>query len=78
MRTRAAIATALLAVMCAPLRGSLATAEANMLPPPGFHHLHLNSVDPAAAIHFYTRLARAFIARINAEISRRWARTSAV
>src|SRR3954453_6446567 len=55
MRTRAAIATVLLAVMCAPLGGSPATAEANMLPPPGFHHLHLNSVDPAAAIDFYTR-----------------------
>ena len=27
-----------------------------MLPTPGFHHLHLNSVDPAAAIDFYTRL----------------------
>ena len=26
-----------------------------MLPAPGFHHLHLNSVDPAAAIDFYTR-----------------------
>jgi catechol 2,3-dioxygenase-like lactoylglutathione lyase family enzyme len=26
-----------------------------MLPPPGFHHLHLNSVDPDAAIAFYTR-----------------------
>ena len=26
-----------------------------MLPTPGFHHLHLNSVDPAAAIGFYTR-----------------------
>ena len=26
-----------------------------MLPPPGFHHLHLNSVDPAAAIDFYVR-----------------------
>jgi hypothetical protein len=49
MRTTAAIATVLLAVMCAPGRGSLATAETNMLPPPGFHHLHLNSVDPAAA-----------------------------
>ena len=55
MRTRAAIATVLLAVMCAPGRGSLASAETNMLPPPGFHHLHLNSVDPAAAIDFYTR-----------------------
>src|SRR6266852_1752617 len=27
-----------------------------MLPTPGFHHLHLNSVDPDAAIEFYTRL----------------------
>jgi catechol 2,3-dioxygenase-like lactoylglutathione lyase family enzyme len=26
-----------------------------MLPPPGFHHLHLNSLDPDAAIDFYTR-----------------------
>src|ERR1700674_4328239 len=27
----------------------------NMLPAPGFHHLHLNSVDPEAAIGFYIR-----------------------
>jgi catechol 2,3-dioxygenase-like lactoylglutathione lyase family enzyme len=26
-----------------------------MLPPPGFHHLHLNSVDPDAALDFYVR-----------------------
>lgn len=26
-----------------------------MLPTPGFHHLHLNSVDPNAAIEWYTR-----------------------
>jgi catechol 2,3-dioxygenase-like lactoylglutathione lyase family enzyme len=26
-----------------------------MLSPPGFHHLHLNSVDPDAAIDFYVR-----------------------
>ena len=26
-----------------------------MLPAPGFHHLHLNSVDPEAAIDFYVR-----------------------
>jgi catechol 2,3-dioxygenase-like lactoylglutathione lyase family enzyme len=26
-----------------------------MLPSPGFHHLHLNSVDPDLAIDFYTR-----------------------
>jgi hypothetical protein len=26
-----------------------------MLPAPGFHHLHLNSVDPDAAVAFYAR-----------------------
>ena len=26
-----------------------------MLPAPGFHHLHVNSVDPGAAIEFYVR-----------------------
>ena len=26
-----------------------------MLPAPGFHHLHLNSLDPDAAIDFYVR-----------------------
>jgi catechol 2,3-dioxygenase-like lactoylglutathione lyase family enzyme len=26
-----------------------------MLPAPGFHHLHLNSIDPAAAIDFYVK-----------------------
>ena len=26
-----------------------------MLPAPGFHHLHLNSTDPEAALDFYTR-----------------------
>ena len=25
---------------------------------PGFHHLHLNSVDPDAAVDFYTRSSR--------------------
>ena len=33
---------------------SAATAQAP-LPTPGFHHLHLNSVDPGAAIDFYVR-----------------------
>jgi catechol 2,3-dioxygenase-like lactoylglutathione lyase family enzyme len=34
----------------APVRGQTA-----MLPAPGFHHLHLNSLDPDAAIDYYTR-----------------------
>jgi hypothetical protein len=32
-----------------------ALGQTDMLPAPGFHHLHLNSVDPDAAIAFYTR-----------------------
>src|SRR5881394_3566456 len=32
-----------------------APGQTAMLPPPGFHHLHLNSVDPDAAIDFYVR-----------------------
>src|SRR6185436_20593915 len=32
---------------------TVATGETDMLPAPGFHHLHLNSVDPDAAIAFY-------------------------
>src|SRR3979409_2180809 len=32
-----------------------AIGQTDMLPAPGFHHLHLNSVDPDAAIDFYTR-----------------------
>ncbi len=32
-----------------------AVGQTSMLPAPGFHHLHLNSVDPEAAIAFYTR-----------------------
>jgi catechol 2,3-dioxygenase-like lactoylglutathione lyase family enzyme len=30
-------------------------AQGGPLPPPGFHHLHLNSTNPEAAIDFYTR-----------------------
>lgn len=32
-----------------------ANHPADALPAPGFHHLHLNSVDPDAAIDFYTK-----------------------
>src|ERR1044071_7496476 len=32
-----------------------ATGQTAMLPAPRFHHLHLNSVDPDAAIDFYVR-----------------------
>ena len=35
--------------------GPAAVAQAPPLPAPEFHHLHLNSVNPEAAIDFYTR-----------------------
>jgi catechol 2,3-dioxygenase-like lactoylglutathione lyase family enzyme len=34
---------------------SQTAGQADALPAPGFHHLHLNSVNPEAAIDFYTR-----------------------
>jgi catechol 2,3-dioxygenase-like lactoylglutathione lyase family enzyme len=34
---------------------SWGNAQTDALPPPGFHHLHLNSTDPEAAIDFYTK-----------------------
>jgi catechol 2,3-dioxygenase-like lactoylglutathione lyase family enzyme len=45
------------ALVIAALAASLvpATGQTTVLPPPAFHHLHLNSVDPDAAIDFYTR-----------------------
>ena len=43
-------------VAAAVLAGALHQgAAAQTLPAPGFHHLHLNSVDPEAAIAFYVR-----------------------
>ncbi len=47
---RAAMAAAMVFATQLPAAGQTA-----MLPPPGFHHLRLNSVDPDAAIAFYTR-----------------------
>src|ERR1700691_3200131 len=35
--------------------GHAAMAQPAPLPPPSFHHLMLNTIDPAAAITFYTR-----------------------
>src|SRR5437660_8292174 len=54
MRTRALFAAFLIAATLTPSMTIPATGQTNMLPAPGFHHLHLNSVDPAAAIDFYT------------------------
>jgi len=51
----ALLVAATLLMVAAPGSGAAAQAIADQLPPPGFHHLHLNSVDPDAAIAFYTR-----------------------
>ena len=48
----------LLRVLLAATFSSLTVAQSSdgvALPPPGFHHLHLNSTDPDAAIDFYTK-----------------------
>jgi catechol 2,3-dioxygenase-like lactoylglutathione lyase family enzyme len=37
------------------LASGLVTAQSNALPAPGFHHLHLNSTNPEAAIAFYKK-----------------------
>jgi hypothetical protein len=37
------------------LLAGMAWGQGDALPAPGFHHLHLNSVNPEAAIEFYTR-----------------------
>jgi hypothetical protein len=52
MRSRTLISAAILAL--ALISWNPAGAQ-NMLPAPGFHHLHLNSVNPDAAIDFYLR-----------------------
>jgi catechol 2,3-dioxygenase-like lactoylglutathione lyase family enzyme len=52
IRVRARLLASLFAVsMALPA----AAQGAGALPPPGFHHLHLNSLDPDGAIAFYVR-----------------------
>src|ERR1700732_5425358 len=54
MRSRTQIQSLIVAAMLAAWTQHPAMAQAT-LPAPGFHHLHLNSVDPDAAIAFYVR-----------------------
>jgi len=54
MKSKALISAAILATMLVS-RAAVPAGAQNMLSAPGFHHLHLNSVDPDAAIDFYTR-----------------------
>src|SRR5678815_4799127 len=53
MTRSALIPPVLLAAMISGIQAD--AAEQAPLPPPGFHHLHLNSIDPAAAIAFYVK-----------------------
>ena len=46
---------ALLSVVLVTSSQSPAISQTAPLPAPAFHHLHLNSIDPDAAIAFYTR-----------------------
>jgi catechol 2,3-dioxygenase-like lactoylglutathione lyase family enzyme len=55
MKMRTVIPAVVLAATFAPWTQIPARGQTSMLPAPGFHHLHLNSVDPDAAIAFYAR-----------------------
>ena len=52
---RATIALVGFALVLADLGMERSAAQTGVLPTPGFHHLHLNSVNPEAAIDFYTK-----------------------
>jgi len=53
MKTKLFVCAGLVAA--AAVATSRAQSGGGMLPPPGFHHLHLNSINPDAAIEFYTK-----------------------
>src|SRR5262249_44776235 len=56
MNTRPSILSAIVAAaLTSTLPFTCAMGQTAMLEAPGFHHLHLNSCDPDAAIDFYTR-----------------------
>jgi catechol 2,3-dioxygenase-like lactoylglutathione lyase family enzyme len=55
VKIRIFILTVILAVILAPCGKAQSNDQATVLPAPGFHHLHLNSVNPDAAINFYTK-----------------------
>ena len=55
MKIRVFVLAAILNVIFAPWAQAQTNSQADALPTPGFHHLHLNSVDPDAAIDFYTK-----------------------
>jgi catechol 2,3-dioxygenase-like lactoylglutathione lyase family enzyme len=52
VKTRAGLLVLSLGAAIAPFAR---TQQSTQLPPPGFHHVHLNSVNPEGAIGFYTQ-----------------------
>jgi catechol 2,3-dioxygenase-like lactoylglutathione lyase family enzyme len=55
MKTRGALAVTTILMVLSAL--SIAQSpDSTTLPPPGFHHLHLNSTNPEAAIDYYPKL----------------------
>ena len=55
VKTRMLLIAAGLCVILAPLSRTQTKSPAEALPAPGFHHLHLNSMNPDAAIEFYMK-----------------------
>jgi len=58
MTTRLRIALVFLAALSPSGGAWRVAAQGDSLPAPGFHHLHLNSTNPDAAIAFYTKAFR--------------------
>jgi hypothetical protein len=54
MQIKPLFLTAFLATASAPTIFAQ-SSDSNTLPPPGFHHLHLNSTNPEAAIDYYAK-----------------------
>jgi len=55
VKTGILLLTAVLCMIFAPAGRTQTKGQSDTLPPPKFHHLHLNSVNPDAAIEFYMR-----------------------
>jgi catechol 2,3-dioxygenase-like lactoylglutathione lyase family enzyme len=55
LKIKTLILATILVLMFAPRGDSQTAGQADALPAPGFHHLHLNSVNPDAAIDFYMK-----------------------
>ena len=55
MTTAALLLAATLSIVLPRSIHAQTTAESPVLPPPAFHHIHLNSTNPGAAVDFYTK-----------------------